>query len=155
MMNAWWSELSQRERILIFIAAGLLSVLFVSVLIVQPLTEWRQSAAANAERARDNYQLVATAAATAKEGGDQAQRGAVPLRQAVIGSAAAANIELVRIGAELNSQIEVQPALTDGETLFGWFGVLENEYGVTVSFADISHDENGMLNAQILVFRRR
>lgn len=154
-MMKWWNDLSERERLLIGAAGALAAILVVSLLVIRPLAEWRSDAASRAARAQDSFELVAAAAATAGTRTEQAANAQTPLRQAVTGSAAASDIELVRIGAEVNGQIEVQPALMDGDRLFQWLGVLERDYGVSVTFADIARAEQGGVNAQVLVFERR
>lgn len=153
-MSAWWSDLSRREQLLIMIAGGLAGVLFISLLLVKPLAQWRTDAARNAERARDGYELVASAAALAGRSAAPAPQNTIPLRQAITVSAADAGIELIRIGAETDGQIETQPDLASGDKLFQWFANLETQYGVVVAFADIQNTADGAVNAQILVFER-
>ena len=155
-MSAWWSQLSRREQLLIMVAAGLAGVLFVSMFVVRPLAQWRIDAARDAARARDGYDLVASAAALAgrSTASAPAPQNTVPLRQAITVSAAAAGIELIRIGTETDGQIETQPDLVSGDQLFQWFAKLEAQYGVTVAFADIQNTADGAVNAQVLVFER-
>ena len=148
-MTAWWYDLSQRERLLIM-AAGALA----AVLLVRPLAQWRGAAADRADAARDGYELVASAAAVGSPDAAAAPRANVPLRQSITSSAVNAQIELVRIGAVSNGQIEVQPQPVEGARLFQWLGALENQYGVKVVFADISRAEGGAVNAQVLVLER-
>lgn len=154
-MMKWWNDLSERERLLIGAAGALAAILVVSLLVIRPLAEWRSDAASRAARAQDGYELVSAAAATAGTRTELAANSATPLRQAVTGSAASSNIDLVRIGAEVNGQIEVQPEPMDGDKLFQWLGLLEREYGVSIAFADIARADEGGVNAQVLVFERK
>ena len=126
-MTAWWTDLSQRERLLVAIAGGLAGILLLSLLVVRPLSQWRADAARDADRARDAYELVASAAAVSGRSLAPAPQMATPLRQAITQSAAAAGIEILRIGAETDGQIETQPGVTNGEQLFQWFARLETE----------------------------
>lgn len=153
-MSAWWSDLSRREQLLIMIAAGLAGILFVSMLVVRPLGQWRIDAARNTESARDGYELVASAAALSGRSTAMAPQNTVPLRQAITVSAAEAGVELIRIGTETNGQIETQPDVASGDQLFQWFANLEAQYGVIVAFADIQSATDGAVNAQVLVFER-
>jgi len=153
-MSAWWSDLSRREQLLIVVAGGLAGVLIVSMLVVRPLAQWRSDAARDAARARDGYELVVSAAALAGRSTATAPQNTIPLRQAITVSAAAAGIELIRIGTETDGQIETQPDLASGDQLFQWFANLEAQYGVTVAFADIQNTADGAVNAQVLVFER-
>jgi general secretion pathway protein M len=155
-MTQWWQDLSARERMLVAVAGALAALLLVSLGVVRPLADWRADAERKARSARDAYQLTAAAAAVSGDGGAQESAGArTPLREAVLASANAAGVELIRIGSEQNGQIEIQAAQAPGDTLFGWFAVLEGRYGVTVAFADMTRAEAGRVNAQLLVFERR
>ncbi len=153
-MSAWWSDLSRREQLLIMIAGGLAGVLFVSMLVVRPIAQWRSDAGRDVARARDGYELVASAAALAGRSTAPAPQHTVPLRQAITVSAAEAGIELIRIGTETDGQIETQPDLASGDQLFRWFAELEAQYGVIIAFADIQNTGDGAVNAQVLVFER-
>ena len=153
-MMDWWRDLSRREQTLLMTAGALFLVLFVSLAVVRPIAQWRGDAAQRAERSRDGYELVASAAAVGAGEASPAARASTPLRQAITASASAARIDLVRIGAEANGQIEVQPQPVDGEQLFQWLAALESRYGVTVAFADMSRDDGGVVNAQVLVLER-
>ena len=154
-MTAWFDGLSKREQILVGVAGALALLFAASFLVIRPLAAWRSDAAAQAQSAQSTFKLVTQAAAS---GGGVATPAApnagVPLRNAVTQSSASAGIELLRIGADAGGQIEVQPAPTDGERLFAWLGVLQQQFGVSVAFADMSRDENGLVSAQVLVFER-
>ena len=153
-MTEWWRDLSRREQILLMIAGALFVLFFLSFAVVRPIAQWRGDAAQRADQARDGYELVASAAAIGGGEASPAARASTPLRQAITASASAARIDLVRIGAEANGQIEVQPQPVDGEQLFQWLAALETRYGVTVAFADMSRDDGGVVNAQVLVLER-
>lgn len=151
----WWADLSKREQMLVMIAAGLFVVFFVSLFVIRPVMQWREDAVQREASARDGYELVASAAAIGADASSSAQTSRTPLRQAVLSSAAAANIELVRIGSADEGQIEVQSQPVNGDILFQWLETLEKQYGVTVVLADISRSPDGAVNAQILVLEQR
>lgn len=153
-MIAWWTDLSQREKTLVAILGGLVGVFAILMLIVRPLGAWGDNAHRKAETARNTYDLVATAASTASGDVSASPTSAVPLRQAVTAAASDWEVVLVRIGAEANGQIEVQPEPIDGDKLFGWLDSLQADYGVSVSFADIARGDDGLANAQVLVLER-
>lgn len=153
-MTAWWNDLSQREQYMVMALGALAALFLVLQFGVKPLADWRANTVERAQRARDGYEMVAAAAAI---GGQASQAGAqnqIPLRQALTQSAAAANIGLVRIGAAVNGQIEVQPEEVSGDRLFQWLAALQSQYGVTVVFADISRSDSGLVKAQVLAFER-
>lgn len=155
-MIQWWQDLSARERMLVAVASGLAALLLVSLGVVRPLADWRADAAYKARTARDAYELTAAAAAVSGGGALLEAAGAsTPLREAVLASAAAAGVDLIRIGSEQSGQIEIQAAPAPGDTLFGWIAALESRYGVAVAFADMTRGDGGQVNAQLLVFERR
>ena len=153
-MTVWWTGMSQREQLLIAIAGALAGVLILSMLVIRPLGQWRADAERDAERARNGYELVASAAALAGHSTAPSPQSDVPLRQAITLSAAAVGIELMRIGSEADGQIETQPETASGDQLFEWLAVLEAQYGVNVAFADIQSISEGTVNAQVIVFER-
>lgn len=154
-MSAWWQDLSPRERIMLYVAAALAGVLVLSLGVIRPLADWRENAKSSVSSARDAYELTAAAAAVSGGQAPAQQSVQTPLRQIFVSTAAAAGIELVRIGSEDNNQLEIQIAPVDGDVLFAWLSDLEARYGVTVAFADIARDDAGQVNAQVLVFERR
>ena len=154
-MSGWWRDLSARERMLILVAGGLAAVLLVSLAVVQPLADLRADADRRAKAARDGYELTAAAAAIAGGGDQSAGDNQTPLRQAVIATAAAAGIELVRIGSESDGQVEIQLAPVSGEILFSWLSQMQSQFGATVAIADITRGEAGLVNPQMLVLERR
>lgn len=150
----WWHDLSARERLMILIAGALAGVLFLSFAIVRPLADLRADAARKASSARDGYELTAAAAAVAGGGEASAPESRAPLRQTVLETARAAGIEIVRIGAENNGQLEIQAAPVNGDVFFAWLAQLQGRYGATVAFADIARGEDGMVTPQVLVLER-
>lgn len=151
----WWTDLSGREQILIGVAGVLFAVFFVSLAVVRPLSQWREDAAARAEAAREGYELVASAAAVGADAPAPGQAGGAPLRQAVLQSASAGGVELVRISNTGDVQLEVQTQPVDGEVLYRWLETLERRHGVSVVFADIARGDAGAVNAQVLVLEKR
>ncbi len=153
-MSGWWNDLSSRERTLLTVL-GALMILFLGFQFAwAPLNNWRDSEKVRADQARDGYELVKTAAAQGGAETTTAPGSQVPLRQALTQSAGNMGIELVRVGAAVNGQIEIQPADISGDVLFQWISMLETDYGVKVAFADISRNDDGMVKAQVLVFER-
>lgn len=150
----WWADLSKREQVLVAVAALLFAVLFLSLFVIRPIAQWREDAAERASSARDGYELVASAAAIGAAP-SPGQASSTPLRQAVLSSAAASGIELVRISNAEDGQVEVQSQPVDGERLYAWLEILEKNYGASVVFADIARGEPGLVNAQVLVLERR
>ena len=140
---------------LIGIAGALAGILVLSFLVLRPIGNWRTEAEVSANSARTSYELVATAAALAGDVEAPSPQGNVPIRQAVTRSADVADIVIVRFGDSSGEQIEIQPAPVAGDTLFAWLSTLRTEYGVSVAFADIAQNSDGLVNAQVLVLERQ
>ncbi len=154
-MSAWWHDLSARERMLILAAAALAGVLLISLGVIRPLADWRSSAERSAKSARDAYELTAAAAAVAGGDTQSSPFSQTPMRDALITTSNAADIQLIRLGTEINNQLEIQVEPVDGDVFFAWLAELENRYGVTVAVADITRGQSGVVNTQVLVFERR
>ncbi|GJL90726.1 type II secretion system protein GspM [Hyphococcus sp.] len=154
-MSAWWNNLSARERIMLAIAASLAGVLLVTFAILRPLADLRANADQRAKAARSGYELTATAAAVAGGTASGAEDNQTPLRQAVIATASAAGIELIRIGTETDGQLEIQAAQVSGDVFFAWLSQLQTTYGASIAFADIARGEAGLVNPQVLVLERK
>ena len=154
-MNAWWHDLSRRERLLVLTAAALAGVLLISLGLVRPLADWRASAERNAKSARDAYELTAAAAAIADGETQTSPMAQMPMRDALITTSNGADIQLIRLGTETNNQIEIQVEPVDGDVFFAWLADLESRYGVTVATADLTRGPAGVVNTQVLVFERR
>ncbi len=153
-MTGWWNDLSSRERMLLAVLGALMAAFLLLQFTWAPLTDWRESETIRAEQARDGFELVATAAAQGQGNAAAGPSNQVALRQALTQSAANVGIELIRVGAAVNGQIEIQPADISGDALFQWISMLQTEYGVNVAFADISRNDDGLVKAQVLVFER-
>ena len=153
-MTNWWNNLSARERLMMVIAAGLAGVLILTFAVVQPLTNLSATADQRVQSARSGYELTATAAALSSHGALPGSSDQTPLRQAVIATAAAAGIELIRIGAETEGQVEIQAAPVNGDVFFAWLSQLQATYGANVAFADIARGDSGLVNPQVLVLER-
>ncbi|MBT8473714.1 MAG: type II secretion system protein M [Marinicaulis sp.] len=153
-MAEWYANLSEREKRMVSSLAVIAVAAFLFQVVLAPLNNWREDATQKEQQARDGLAMVVSAASTAPTQTAQGPRATTPLRTAITQSASAANIEILRIGAETNGQIEVQPGAVDSGVLFNWFGVLENKYGVSVAFADMSRGDAGGVNVQSVVFSR-
>ncbi len=153
MMN-WWNDLSRREQQMLMVLAALVGLFLVGQFGAKPVLDWRANSEQRVERARDGYSMVVAAAAKGNSAKAIPAQNQTPLRQALTQSAAAARIDLVRIGAAVNGQIEVQPEDLDGARLFQWIAALKSQYGVTVAFADIARTNEGVVKAQVLVFEQ-
>lgn len=154
-MSAWWHGFSARERIMVLAAAALAGVLLASLGVIRPLADWRATAERSAKSARDAYELTAAAAAVAGGSAQTSLLQQTPMRDALISTTRAADIELVRLGTEANNQIEVQVEPVAGDVFFAWLADLERRFGVTVVLADITRGQAGEVTPQVLVFERR
>lgn len=153
-MKSIWNDLSDRERYVV--SAG--GVIFIALVFFQflilPLLAWHADLRLRAADAQQNYELVLRAASSVAAKSEPGRGNDMPLRLALTQTANAAGIDLVRVGAEADGQIEVQPARVDAQTLYDWLGVLRDQYGVNVAVADIAQEGDGAVRAQVLAFER-
>ncbi len=154
-MKGRWNNLSERERWLAGAGGALFALALVFQFVVKPVGGWRDAAQTRAAEARQGYEMVVNAAALGAADLTAGVDDATPLRQALTQTAAAAGIDLIRIGAEVDGQIEVQPAAVDSDKLFHWIAALDTRFGVRVAFADINRADDGAVNVQVLIFERK
>jgi len=153
-MMGWWRNLSAREQVMVAVGGGIFALFFLLQFVLTPIVSWRSEAKAKESRARDGYELVLQAAAMEREPGAQAAQAATPIRSALTQTAAASNIDLIRVGTEVDGQIELQLGAVEADTLYKWIEGLQVRFGIVVAFADISRADDGAVNAQVLIFER-
>ncbi|MEM8936325.1 MAG: type II secretion system protein GspM [Pseudomonadota bacterium] len=138
-MSEFWRNLSERERILVKVAAALGALLAVSQLILAPLSAWRADQKRDLAQAESLYTLV-TQAAAASPAGAFAQSDASSLRAAVLQTAAEAGVQLNYVNVRADGAVETSAVLADPDTLFSWLDALRRDHGARVINADIARE---------------
>ncbi|MEM9169870.1 MAG: type II secretion system protein M [Pseudomonadota bacterium] len=141
-MNAVWTGLSARERLMVAGAAALIGGTLFILLVVAPVFEWRASAARRLETAERTYALVAEAARR----GPSAKAASATMdlktatRSVVFQTADQARVSLAFVNAIADDRVTISADGVDPDRFFAWLGVLERRYGVTVENADLARD---------------
>lgn len=142
-MNAFWSERSERERMLLLAAAAIFSLAILYYLIAAPLGRWREDAAKAAARAETTYMLVREAAATgASEASGSGGGGQTPVRNALLQSARPNGIALNFVNPHADGTVQAGVDAVDPERLFQWLSILNDTHGVEALSADIARESD-------------
>ena len=152
-MSEWWTDLSQRERLLISIMGGLIAFLFLIFGIIQPVTSYRTAAGQNLSAARTTATIVdqAVASGDASGPGVAAVRSGGELRSAIAGMAAQSGVRLSnsRLGED-DQTVTVSVANLSTDALYKWLIDLQERETITVRDARISRSRSGQgIQAQI------
>ena len=144
MIDAW-RDLSERERALILVAAGLAALFVLSQFVLMPINAWRTDQSRNRASAENLYEIVAEAAAVAGDApADAPKKANIPVRNAVTESARAGGVNINFVSARDDGSIETSTPSASPERLFVWLESLRADYGVSVAYADIAREEGGV-----------
>lgn len=152
----FWRNLSDRERLLIMIAAALFAVFVALQGIVRPVADWRADQTRALDEAQNLYALV-TEAGARRSGGDPAKSEAqTPIRTALAQSASSAGVNLVYVNVRADGAVEANIAAVNPENLFAWLQAVERNYAARVVSADIAReqDQASMVRAQLTFAKR-
>ncbi|MEM6413999.1 MAG: type II secretion system protein GspM [Pseudomonadota bacterium] len=152
-----WRDLSDRERILISIAAVLAVLLVILQFIVSPIYNWRETQERKLRSSENLYELVAEASAVAGgvQSAETAPKANVPIRKAVTDSAKSSGVNITFVNARDDGTIETSTPSANPDRLYAWLEKLRSDYGVGVAYADIARDRNGLdaVRARIVLER--
>lgn len=148
-MNDFWLARSARERLLILMAALLVTALLLNVLLVRPLRTARQNAELSLAVA--SRTLDAVSAARANVGTEQATGGPVvsgeDLRARLVDLAAQRGLAVSRLQSNERGAIIVQFDQASVQTLFAWLEAAERQLGAEPAQASIFADTSGTVRA--------
>ncbi len=142
-MIAWWNDLSQREKLLIFIMSGLIAMLAVSLLIVRPVIGFRESANQNLLAAQNTAALVnqAVQAAQLKSTSIQSTDN---LRGVITSSAQQSGLRWINIRqSQDNLMITISFSNVQTDKLYSWLIDLQEKRNIVVRDARISDTRSG------------
>ncbi|TVP91362.1 MAG: type II secretion system protein M [Pseudomonadaceae bacterium] len=157
-MNAWWSGLAPRERIIVIAGLVVLAVLVSWLWVWEPLTSKRSNLQAEVSR-------LSTDVAWMQQQADQVRRRANMQRGSQTRESNGSVLTLVEVSANaagIRQPLErVQPESEgarlwfDGvgfDALVGWLGELERRHGLQVSQLAVDvNGEPGKVSARVLV----
>lgn len=154
-MKAFWTRLSDREKLFVGAGGAIAAVLIFIMAIVSPAMNWRAAQAQKKDAAQDLYRLVNEASgnagvAAAGVGADFAK----PLLNVLTDTTGEFAITVNYRNARPDGAVEANVAAAS-ENLFKWLRALDERYGVTVAAADISRSPSGEeAQAQVTLIRR-
>lgn len=149
----WWQERTQRERMLIGGAGGLLAILIVVQFIIVPLQTWRDDAAQAETRARtmlmDIRQGVMEAESLQAVETRRGQSNGKSDRVTITSSAQLAQVRISRLQPGTDG-LTVWIEEVDALDLQRWIASLNEEHGITVHKATIDRiDDRPLVRAQL------
>lgn len=142
----WWDMREPRERILLGVLAGLVSLLVLIFGLLLPIQSARANAAADLDRAKAD--LVAVSRLSPSE--DVAVRTPFD-RSVLITIARAQDVKLTRVQPGSDGSVSVWIDDAQTQRLYGFFDTLLSDYAVGLDQVIISADANGRLSAQFVV----
>jgi len=131
-MNSFWLGLSERERVLIYVGAGILVSLLIYVFVINPLADKKQASLRALEAERAIYYRVLDMAQISKNNGVTVQAGAsrtAPTREAVTEASRKTGIAISRIQPSRDGDISFWIDTAKTGEMFDWLLLLEQEYG--------------------------
>lgn len=145
--TSWWDGREPRERILLGILAGLLSLFLLVFLVILPLQSLSDRAETELRQAKSNLTLVSRLAPTSGSGTTRAAFD----RSVLITVARDQNIRLTRVQPGTDGTFSVWIDEAETAALYGFFDALIGGYAVQLDRVVVSTDANGRLSAQFTV----
>ncbi|KCZ94299.1 type II secretion system protein GspM [Hyphomonas johnsonii] len=135
-MIAWWEKLSERERLLVAAAAGLLGIILMLQLVLMPLLASRSAARLKADQAARTLDLMTS------RGFANTEAGAGPIgqpldtdarRRAVLDSAARRGLAIARVQVGEDGTVTVQVDDSSPDIIFAWLLDVKRNAGLEAS----------------------
>ncbi|MEE4376254.1 MAG: type II secretion system protein GspM [Candidatus Competibacteraceae bacterium] len=160
-MNAWWQQLSLRERCLIGGGAGLLGVLLGYALLWLPLQDELNGLRETVAVQRTDLAWMRQAAGQiqrlereATTGRSQTSQQARSLLIVVDQAAKAAGLEtaIKQIEPQGNDQLRIQLEQVGFDQLISWLGALRQQHAITTVNGVLDRQAgNGLVNARLIL----
>ncbi|MFN7055250.1 type II secretion system protein GspM [Hyphomonas sp.] len=152
-MTAWWDTRSGREKLLIALAALLLTGALWWQFLLVPAAARKAEATLEQERAVQTLaRLDRIAAMAAETGGPRPMRparDAETLRRIAISRASDAGLIVADTRQPAPGRLQLDLPGADPSAVFAWTLGLETAEGITVSSASLTAAEDGRVNAVI------
>lgn len=143
----WLSNLSHRERLLIFVLAGLAAAFAFWQLALSPMVSAHNAARADQERALSERDIVRRAVpmlgqntGTAKNRFD---------RSALISAAQSRGLAISRLQSSGDGPVQIWFDDARAADVFALLQTLDRDYAVIITRADFTRREGGFISAQI------
>ena len=159
MIHEYWQQRTARERMLLSIMGGLVGLLLLYSLIIEPVVQSRAELEDVVARSRDTYNSIRSASAEARKLRGGGASGGLPGREAqgLIGqieqSARAKGLadKLQRIQPSGKTDIGIWFEKSRFDTLLAWLTEMEQQYGLQVKTLEIERTESGIVNARVVL----
>lgn len=143
----WWDGREPRERQLLAVLAGLVSLFLVVFVVILPLRAVASNAQSDLMRAKSNLALVSRLTPSQGAAGSRAPFD----RSVLITVARTQNVKLTRVQPDGDGSFSVWIDDAETQLLYGFFEGLIGRYDVTLDRVVVSADANGRLSAQFTV----
>ncbi|MEM6648678.1 MAG: type II secretion system protein GspM [Pseudomonadota bacterium] len=138
--SAQWDAMNPRERLLISVAVGLITILLILVIVIRPALSFQQSQRDAFDRAFETALVVqrAVAAGKAAQNDDDSS-----LRSILTSTATQNGIVINRINVQ-EGAIDLSVANTTIARLYGWLDRLERDQNVYVQEGSLRPSNDGL-----------
>ena len=151
-MSEYLNKLTQREKLMLGIGAGVVALCLFLLLVLGPVMQWRENAQLKAMTAERNFALIEEAAARQPpKRPNRSANSTTSVRNAVYQTAARANVTLSYVNALSDGRVTVNANDAKAQQLYAWLGVLEQEHAIRVESADVARSADG--GAGVLAFQ--
>jgi type II secretory pathway component PulM len=143
-ISNWWDVREPRERQLLAVLAGLITIFLIVFAVILPLRAAASTAQSELTQAKSNLALVSRLTPNQGAAGPRAPFD----RSVLITVARTQNVKITRV--QPDGEGSFSGWIDDAETqpLYGFFEGLIGEYDVTLDRVVVSTDANGGLSAQ-------
>ncbi len=138
-MTAWFTALSQREKLLIVGGAALIGVVLFAMMVMGPVLRFQSTARLAYDDASTTYQLVARAAESPS--GDNSLDSSA-MRSILTRTAGRSGVVINRINSN-GAEIDLSISNINTGRLYGWLGLLQLEHKIVVREAQIRPSNDG------------
>ncbi|CAM3226364.1 hypothetical protein SPAN111604_11540 [Sphingomonas antarctica] len=143
--KTFWSERSQRERVLLGVMFAMAAAMILWFGIARPLAAARIRAEARLATASDEAGLIAARRAF-RDGAGGGYHGTVSAIDLVRSTGSAAGFTLTRVDSDGTGGVSLAIASAKAPALFGWLAGLERQ-GLRVATIDLHANADGTLGA--------
>jgi len=143
-ISNWWDGREPRERQLLAVLGGLVTVFLIVFLVVLPLRAVTSNAQSELTQAKSNLALVSRLSPNQGVAGPRAPFD----RSVLITVARTQNVKITRVQPDGDGSFSVWIDDAETQPLYGFFEGLVGGYDVTLDRVVVSTDANGRLSAQ-------
>lgn len=154
-MKQYWMERTERERLLLGIAFGLVALLLVWQFVYRPVADYHADAARSYEQAQERLEDMRRSAAEAAalmadgQGGEAAAPGG-DLRTLAMTTARAKGLSVARLQPTGDDGLTLWIDGADTRLLYDWVVTLQREHAIVVEKASVSaNDGAATVRAQL------